>query len=323
MERDAPGSAGRTLESVGLRQDGTEFPLELSFSVWQAQGRVSFGAVIRDLTERKKEAEALVHSEARFRALLESSTDAVLTLFPPECRLASANGAALNLFGVDHEQDLCSCRLEELSPERQPDGRESAAGTRRMVETALERGFQFLEWTLRRSDGATFPATILLTRVDLDGRTGLQATIREVGRRNAVAGPERSAVADWLTRQSETEIFENLVNGVAHAIEDSIQGIVEAAGLIDSDVRLKAPRRPTRWRFDGRPGGWPASCTTCFGTPGWNGRNTSRPVSQSSHEERLPGFGNCSARIKPAWRSACRRTCQGWSAGHSRSSKCS
>lgn len=234
---DAPGSAGRTLESVGLRQDGTEFPLELSFSVWQAQGRVSFGAVIRDLTERKKEAEALVHSEARFRALLESSTDAVLTLFPPECRLASANGAALNLFGVDHEQDLCSCRLEELSPERQPDGRESAAGTRRMVETALERGFQFLEWTLRRSDGATFPATILLTRVDLDGRTGLQATIREVGRRNAVAGPERSAVADWLTRQSETEIFENLVNGVAHAIEDSIQGIVEAAGLIDSDVR--------------------------------------------------------------------------------------
>lgn len=55
--------AGKTIESVGLRRDGSEFPMELSLATWQAGGETFFAAVIRDITERKGMQEQLIAYE--------------------------------------------------------------------------------------------------------------------------------------------------------------------------------------------------------------------------------------------------------------------
>jgi diguanylate cyclase (GGDEF)-like protein/PAS domain S-box-containing protein len=56
-----PKVLGTVLELFGRRQDGTEFPLELSLSTWTTAGEACFSGILRDITERKRAEEALAH----------------------------------------------------------------------------------------------------------------------------------------------------------------------------------------------------------------------------------------------------------------------
>ncbi|WP_076068817.1 putative bifunctional diguanylate cyclase/phosphodiesterase [Sphingomonas montana] len=57
LQRAAAGGrthlVGTTVELDAAHQDGTEFPIELSLSMWREGGNASFGAIIRDISERR------------------------------------------------------------------------------------------------------------------------------------------------------------------------------------------------------------------------------------------------------------------------------
>lgn len=52
---------GRTVEVVARRRDGTEFPVEVSISIWRDGADVAMGAIMRDISERRRTEERLTN----------------------------------------------------------------------------------------------------------------------------------------------------------------------------------------------------------------------------------------------------------------------
>ena len=64
--------ASKTFEVLGLKKGGSEFPIELSFSVWKTRDKIFSTGIIRDVTQRKKLESERKHYEEMLSALNSS-----------------------------------------------------------------------------------------------------------------------------------------------------------------------------------------------------------------------------------------------------------
>ncbi|MBS1795691.1 MAG: EAL domain-containing protein [Acidobacteria bacterium] len=84
LEKVISRFSGQIIEAAGRRKDGSEFPLELSGSVWKTSEGVYYTAILRDITARRAVEDRLLHeashdaltglpNRAHFRGLLQNA----------------------------------------------------------------------------------------------------------------------------------------------------------------------------------------------------------------------------------------------------------
>jgi PAS domain S-box-containing protein len=174
-------------EGWRIRQDGSLFWANIIVTALRdANGDLcGFSQVMQDITEQKQAAEekmqliaSLQESEKKFRTLYESTTDAVMLL--DENGFLDCNPATLKLFGCSTEAEFCGKHPSEFSPLLQPNDQDSMSLSQERIKTAMATGNCRFDWLHCRLDGSEFPAEVLLTSMDISGKMGLQAVVRDI-----------------------------------------------------------------------------------------------------------------------------------------------
>jgi PAS domain S-box-containing protein len=164
---------GHRLETIGLRADGSEFPIELTVMRMPLPGPAVFTAFIRDISERNEARKALQESSDRYRRLSELALEGIL--IHENGILLDANATFLKMFGYEMHELKGKYILDfTVAPE-----------SRDFVRTNARASFEIpIEMVALRRDGSTFPAELKGRATTFEGRDARVATVRDITERH-------------------------------------------------------------------------------------------------------------------------------------------
>jgi PAS domain S-box-containing protein len=222
LETGISSAYGRPVESTAVRKDGTEFSVEVSLTSWRLRGRTYFSTILRDITERKRVEQDLRESEERFRALAETSPDAIFTT-DENMTIVFWNAAAERIFGYTRDEILGRPADPVIPKKRMPQHQEDR---KLILETGQSPAYHgAVESTALRKDGTEFPVEVSMTSWRLHDRRFFGMILRDITERKRAESEIRASneFMKTMLKASPEIIMATDAHGVITLLSDSAE----------------------------------------------------------------------------------------------------
>jgi len=219
-----PKIIGSGREVIGLRKDGSTFPMDLSVGEARQDGESIFVGIIRDITERKLAEQALRETAARLRTLTETAVDGAI-LIDARGVVLIFNPACEKLFGYSADEVIGE-NVKMLMPQPYRHEHDRYITNYRDTRDPKIIG-SGREVVGLRKDGSTFPMDLSVGEARQDGESIFVGIIRDLTSRKRTEAELEQARAE-LARIARVTTLGELTAAIAHEVNQPLTGLVSS-----------------------------------------------------------------------------------------------
>jgi len=192
-------------------------------------GKSLIYSIVHDISERVATSQELERSEKRFRMLVEGAPDAIFIL--SDGNFSFANKFAVQLFGAEcPEQLIGSPIMDRFHPDFHNLIKDKISLSKQYKEEIASNEGLFL-----KLNGVPVDVEVTAVPIHYSNRDGTMVFARDITERKKLENLKNEIEAQ-LRQQQKLEAIGTLAGGVAHEINNPINGIMNYAQLILDEI---------------------------------------------------------------------------------------
>ncbi len=215
------GSDESPFETVGMRRDGSEFPVVVHARSITLRDGPATALFVYDVSDERAAEATLSASEHRYRELFVGNPQPMWVYDLETLRFLAVNNMAVTRYGWSREEFLAMTIADIRPPEDVPALRANVATDTEAIQTSGP-------WRHRRRDGTILEVEITSHAITWDGRAARLVLAFDM--------TQRRSLEEQLRQAQKMEAVGRLAGGVAHDFNNLLTVIAGYADVLRGDL---------------------------------------------------------------------------------------